>query len=604
MRPLLALSLLVLLAVALLRRRPAAGAAPEPDRAPAASRLGWLGIGLMAAFAAAMALSSILLDRHRVYDDAYMSFRYAQHLAEGVGLRWNPGEAPVEGYTNLLLVVLVAPFVRLGVDPMLASRVIGVVSALGLAALSGARTRQHAPAALAAAVAVTCLASNNAFTIVMLGLETVLFAALVFLAFHLATRHFATGALRPLAAAALTLFAAFLTRPEALILAVLVSAVSVLPPWRRGGLRAHALAMGLGFWVPLAAYLAWKQAYFGSLLPNPAFVKAGAHGLVVASGVSSVMGFLTENWRLACAALVAVLLPVRDEAEGRGRLLAALFVAAYAVFFLRIDTLMDDHFRFLFPVAPFLFELARPGVERAHAAWLAGRRAEVAAVAVLVFALAVPPRETMAAILRAARGRVDFAAGVSTEGHPHGYHLQRKARTLAQYPGIGGVLIASVDAGVIAFDSGARHLDTVGLNDRVIARERDLARLTAYFFGQKPTIVFQRARQDGTLITYGHGPLGNTAQWAAHPGWNDYVYAGSIDDVDPSRHEMHLFLRKDAPDAPALLQFLRGRVVDRVHERPPIALGTRPMASALDQDASSTSTQSEAPSALGPGGAS
>jgi hypothetical protein len=365
------------------------------------------------------------------------------------------------------------------------------------------------------------------------------------------------------------------------------------------------LALGLSFWAPVALYLAWKQLYFGSVLPNPAFVKAGAHGLVVASGVQSVMGFLTENWRLACAALLAAALPVRDEAEGRSRLLAALFVAVYAAFFVRIDTLMDDHFRFMFPVAPFLFELARPGVERAHAAWLGLRRFEVSVVAVLVFALAVPPREAAAAILRAARGQTDYAAGVSTEGHPHGFHLQEKARALAAYPGIADVLIASVDAGVLAFNSGARHLDTVGLNDRVIARERDLPRLTDYFFGRRPAIVFQRARKDGTLITYGHGPLGNTALWAAHPGWNDYVYAGSMDDVDPSRHEMHLFLRRDAKDAAALLSFLRARVVDRVHERPPIALGTRPMALGLDGDqgASSTSTQSPEPSALAPGGA-
>jgi hypothetical protein len=314
------------------------------------------------------------------------------------------------------------------------------------------------------------------------------------------------------------------------------------------------------------------------------------------------MGFLTENWRLACAALVAAVLPVRDEAEGRSRLLAALFVGVYAAFFLRIDTLMDDHFRFMFPVAPFLFELARPGVEQAHAAWLGLRRWEAAAAAVLVFAMAVPPREAAAAILRAARGQADYAAGVSTEGHPHGFHLQRKARALGEYPGIGDLLIASVDAGVLAFNSGARHLDTVGLNDRVIARERDLSRLTAYFFGREPAIVFQRARGDGTLITYGHGPLGNTALWAAHPGWNDYVYAGSMDDVDPQRHEMHVFLRKDAPAD--LLAFLRARVVDRVHERPPIALGTQPMAIGLDQGASSTSTQSPAPSALAPGGAS
>ena len=110
MRPLLALSLLVLLAAAFLRRRPEAPAPGDPER-PAP--LAWLAIALMGALAAALAAAFVLLDRHRVYDDAYMSFRYAQHLAQGVGLRWNAGEAPVEGYTNLLLVLLVAPFVRM-----------------------------------------------------------------------------------------------------------------------------------------------------------------------------------------------------------------------------------------------------------------------------------------------------------------------------------------------------------------------------------------------------------------------------------------------------------------------------------------------------------
>ena len=35
-------------------------------------------------------------------DDAYISFRYAQHFVEGHGLVFNldPDEAPVEGYTN------------------------------------------------------------------------------------------------------------------------------------------------------------------------------------------------------------------------------------------------------------------------------------------------------------------------------------------------------------------------------------------------------------------------------------------------------------------------------------------------------------------------
>ena len=40
-------------------------------------------------------------------DDAFISFRYSQHLAEGHGLVFNVGEK-VEGYSNFLWVVLVA----------------------------------------------------------------------------------------------------------------------------------------------------------------------------------------------------------------------------------------------------------------------------------------------------------------------------------------------------------------------------------------------------------------------------------------------------------------------------------------------------------------
>jgi hypothetical protein len=49
-------------------------------------------------------------------DDAYISFRYTANLVEGNGMVWNVGER-VEGYTNFLWAVMMAPFMALGVDP-------------------------------------------------------------------------------------------------------------------------------------------------------------------------------------------------------------------------------------------------------------------------------------------------------------------------------------------------------------------------------------------------------------------------------------------------------------------------------------------------------
>ena len=45
-----------------------------------------------------------------LFDDAMISMRYAKNLADGYGLVWNPGEAPVEGYTNPLWVLWMAFF--------------------------------------------------------------------------------------------------------------------------------------------------------------------------------------------------------------------------------------------------------------------------------------------------------------------------------------------------------------------------------------------------------------------------------------------------------------------------------------------------------------
>ena len=49
-------------------------------------------------------------------DDAYIVFRYAKNLVDGLGLVFNAGER-VEGFTNFLWVLWTAPAFALGVDP-------------------------------------------------------------------------------------------------------------------------------------------------------------------------------------------------------------------------------------------------------------------------------------------------------------------------------------------------------------------------------------------------------------------------------------------------------------------------------------------------------
>ncbi len=60
-----------------------------------------------------------------VKDDAWISFRYAYNLVHGEGMVFNPGER-IEGYTNFLWTVLLAPLMVTGLDPLPYAALLGI----------------------------------------------------------------------------------------------------------------------------------------------------------------------------------------------------------------------------------------------------------------------------------------------------------------------------------------------------------------------------------------------------------------------------------------------------------------------------------------------
>ncbi|MCS6774610.1 MAG: hypothetical protein NZ693_10935 [Thermoflexales bacterium] len=84
--------------------------------------------GLVLAWLACFALFGIqvALFHEFTIDDAYITFRYVKQWVAGNGLVFNIGER-VEGYSNFLWIVLLAPLYALGVDLVLASKVLGVL---------------------------------------------------------------------------------------------------------------------------------------------------------------------------------------------------------------------------------------------------------------------------------------------------------------------------------------------------------------------------------------------------------------------------------------------------------------------------------------------
>jgi arabinofuranosyltransferase len=80
--------------------------------------------------------TSFVLEGTRYFvlnDDAMISMRYAHNFARGYGLVWNPGDAPVEGYTNPLWVIYMAVFHLFPIPPSKISLAIQISGALFMA---------------------------------------------------------------------------------------------------------------------------------------------------------------------------------------------------------------------------------------------------------------------------------------------------------------------------------------------------------------------------------------------------------------------------------------------------------------------------------------
>jgi hypothetical protein len=112
---------------------------PLPDRAARRERLFVAAaLGAFLAYAAAFIYrTSFVVDGERyfsLFDDAMVSMRYAQNVADGLGAVWNPGGERVEGYTNPLWVAAMAAIHLLPMSEAKTSLVVQIAAALLLAA--------------------------------------------------------------------------------------------------------------------------------------------------------------------------------------------------------------------------------------------------------------------------------------------------------------------------------------------------------------------------------------------------------------------------------------------------------------------------------------
>jgi hypothetical protein len=219
-------------------------------------------------------------------DDAFITLRYAKHLAEGHGITWNVADpVPVEGYSNFSYVLIAALALRLGGDALLWLKLIGTASLLVSCVLSFWVTRRLVGQVAATVPAILLAAYPGTTLWAVSGLETLFYMALV-----LATLGTFFSALdepaeaqsrRRLQWAGLLGLLVACTRPEGpLVMAILALALCLHVARSRGLVAAGRPLVSLlaPFALPYTAYTLWRLVHFERLVPNTVLCKVGIHG--------------------------------------------------------------------------------------------------------------------------------------------------------------------------------------------------------------------------------------------------------------------------------------------------------------------------------------
>lgn len=422
-------------------------------------------------------------------DDAFISFRYAQNFADGLGPVWERGNR-VEGYTNFGWIMLMAVAAKVGVDPVDSSRVLGFLSTAGTLALLPVLAAQMRPAWsrgwwLLSAGAVLAVGVNPGTALwTFAGLETpgVMFFVTAAMTAHLHEERTQS----PPAASAVLLLGAALVRPDAVVLVAITGAFKLARVVRADGSwrdpRRMAQVRQLALWgalfaVPFVTYWLWRWSYYTDFFPNTYYLKSDHSMRMLERGWRYSWDFIGSYgvWLLPVAVLPAL-------RELRAPHLPSLYLSTVVLVMVAYVTDAGGdwmpHFRFFMPVLPAAYVVIVhaliDGGERLAGRAGRDRLAQTAATAgglaagALVFGLSVLPTNNATAENPA--GFVDnthILPGSVDNERQRAIGLWLRENIPADYT------IAQIATGIVPYYSRLPTIDMLGVNDRHIAH-RDI----------------------------------------------------------------------------------------------------------------------------------
>lgn len=476
-------------------------------------------------------------------EDAAMLMRYAQHLAQGHGIVWNIGEAPLDGATDFLFMAAVAGLAWLGLTLESAVMLLGVSAhALTVALVYVANRQLLGTAAWLATAPAAYLAVGPGLAYVSAHFGTPVFALAAAATWYAAMRLALRGvtARRSIAFALLGLVLG-LIRPEGALLAAFM--LLALLYWQRAAagrvVRDFAVAiLSLGL-----LYFLWRWQYFGHPFPNPYYKKGGA--LYLDSLTVSM-----QNALILCLPFVPTF---AGALRGGAHLRFAIFLLIPCVGFIGIWVLVSDEMNFLmrfqYAVLPIVL-MAWPRLLANAAAdfrlprleqLMPRARASVLALAALLVAGTLAWQQHR------------YAAQVNPSDSRYDVALLLRAYADRGYT------LATTEAGLLPFYSRWKALDAWGLNDRWIARNGGVT--AAYLDRHRPAVIMFHAYFSPISL-----PRRSTKAW--DKAWDrtvltlheyararDYALAAAFGHSAFDTH--YYFVRRDLPESASIIAAIK-----------------------------------------------
>lgn len=420
--------------------------------------------GALVIFLISIATYGFYTYRSFLHDDAFITLRYSHNFINGKGIVWNAGEY-VEGYTSFLFLLLISVLGKLGVDLLISARLIGLISYCGIIICFVLFLRrfysEENPAPLRFVPLMLTATSYPLIVWSLGGLETCLFALLCFIALGVFSETMNTTSRAGLfGGICFSLLA--MTRPEG-VLFFLIACLFILAERSGRKINDFGLVFLLTFGIIFGSYLVWRVIYYGTLLPNPYFVKTGFDLWKLASGIKYYREFsLTPPYLIPLVALGTGYVYLKQKLDKKILYLLCCIVA-YVFYVLAVG---GDHmpaFRFFAHLIPILalavFHILKTGVINLNLALL------LAMVAISLQVI-VPGKALKQA------EKMDAAAFV---GSIVGKYIARTFPT--------GSLIALNTAGSAPYYAiNMQFIDMLGLNDRTIARRKITNRVLPWQF--------------------------------------------------------------------------------------------------------------------------